>query len=437
MTDLTGAAEDLAAVLRDALPDVTFDMGRIVEKRLHGSISIYASRDEEALSPRRLREIHEGAKWGDKLLRRARQARVNMPESTRSRIAEALRELLDDYVDPESDTVGHAFPMRGDHGGAVKYERDGLYTHANVSSTKRLAEALAQGAAVAGCDRGAELVDGVGRWSTHVLPHLHRRSDNPRTGAVARSGDRARPAPKLQRRTPAAPSFPGKAVGYPVSRTDDRVGRRQDDARPVPTYRRNSTSRSARDPDTRGDAGDNLGWALARITHVGRRRPHLGRLRRVPGTVEWGGGCTRHLGPLKHRKAHTTSMTGVSTVEIHEHGVVNLCEKRLGQRLHELHRADPRTRVSVSRWRSAMGTVRGLADRFIDLRIALECLFLPRQPGPELKFRLAVNGAWFVGKSGTDRRKVWDTLRSAYDLASAAVHQGTVKDNKENRAVPR
>ena len=126
--------------------------------------------------------------------------------------------------------------------------------------------------------------------------------------------------------------------------------------------------------------------------------------------------------------------TGVSTVDIDESGVINLCEKRLGQLLHQLHRADARTRVSVSRWKSAMGPMGGLADRFIDLRIALECLFLHQQPGPELKFRLAVNGAWLVGESGTDRRQVWDTLRFAYDLASSAVHQGTVKDNKQNRA---
>ena len=435
MSDLTGAAENLGAVLRDALPDVTFDMGRIVEKRLHGSISIYASRDEEALSPRRLREIHEGAKWGDKLLRRARQARVNMPESTRSRIAEALRELLDDYVDPESDTVGHAFPMRGDHGGAVKYERDGLYTHANVSSTKRLAEALAQGAAVAGCDRVAELVTAwaggapMSYRTCTVIPITLARPLSPTPGIdlvpLPRSTDELPPRlPARERRWGA--QFLGQTIVSVDAKTTPALFRPTGE---TPQGALHATLI----PEVRLETiWDGLSLESRTLVDGGLTWDDYGEFRALSNEE---GGVRGALSHLEHWKGQTTSMTGVSTVEIHEHGVVNLCEKRLGQRLHELHRADPRTRVSVSRWRSAMGAVRGLADRFIDLRIALECLFLPRQPGPELKFRLAVNGAWFVGKSGTDRRKVWDTLRSAYDLASAAVHQGTVKDNKENRAV--
>ncbi len=63
----------------------------------------------------------------------------------------------------------------------------------------------------------------------------------------------------------------------------------------------------------------------------------------------------------------------------------------------------------------------------LDLRIALESLFLPEKPQQELKFRLAASGAWLVGEDPADRRRVWDSLRNAYDLASAAVHQGDVK----------
>ena len=155
---MTASSEGLKAVLRCSLPDVTFDIGRIVEKGPHGSVTSYANLDGEVFGPKKLREIYEGAKWGDKSLRQAWGARVNMPETTRSRILDALRELLGDYVDPESDTVGHAFPMGGDHGGASKYEGDGLYTHADVSSMKRLADVLARGAIVAGCDRVAELL---------------------------------------------------------------------------------------------------------------------------------------------------------------------------------------------------------------------------------------------------------------------------------------
>lgn len=80
-----------------------------------------------------------------------------------------------------------------------------------------------------------------------------------------------------------------------------------------------------------------------------------------------------------------------------------------------------------------MNKIRDRPDRFIDLRIALESLFLSQQPDQELKFRLAVSGAWFVGEDAADRRRVWDTLRSAYDLSSTAVHGGELNKKKNKK----
>ena len=122
--------------------------------------------------------------------------------------------------------------------------------------------------------------------------------------------------------------------------------------------------------------------------------------------------------------------TGVSTVELSGSGILELSEERIGSTLHALRCADERTRLAVSRWKMAKNHHRSLRDRFIDLRIALESLFLPQQPDQELKFRLAVSGAWFVGQDAADRRRVWDTLRTAYDLSSTAVHGGDMKKRK-------
>ena len=75
--------------------------------------------------------------------------------------------------------------------------------------------------------------------------------------------------------------------------------------------------------------------------------------------------------------------TGVSTLEVPDDEIRNPSEKSIGQLLRELQGANARTRVAVSRWKMAMNQIRGMPDRFIDLRIALESLFLPQQPGSE------------------------------------------------------
>ena len=73
-----------------------------------------------------------------------------------------------------------------------------------------------------------------------------------------------------------------------------------------------------------------------------------------------------------------------------------------------------------------------LLDRFIELRIALEALYLKDRAG-EMKFRLTTYGAWHLGGDLDERRKYHDTLRQTYDLASKAVHAGTLENTPENR----
>jgi len=74
------------------------------------------------------------------------------------------------------------------HGGATTYERDGLYTHEKVSSTKGPANVLVRGAAVAGCDREGVAWAGHrcrGRWTSAVSWIAWRRA---RTGLIVLEG---------------------------------------------------------------------------------------------------------------------------------------------------------------------------------------------------------------------------------------------------------
>lgn len=61
-------------------------------------------------------------------------------------------------------------------------------------------------------------------------------------------------------------------------------------------------------------------------------------------------------------------------------------------------------------------------DKFIDLRIALEALYLKGKGPGESTFRIATHGAWHLGTTPGERSRYFKTLRDAYRTASAAVH---------------
>ena len=88
--------------------------------------------------------------------------------------------------------------------------------------------------------------------------------------------------------------------------------------------------------------------------------------------------------------------------------------------------------IPIQRWASSKQEVGSLADKFIDLRIALESLFLS-ESGPELGYRLATHAAWYLGTTSEERQRHFRTLRDVYSVASTAVHTGTVEPNERNR----
>ena len=70
-----------------------------------------------------------------------------------------------------------------------------------------------------------------------------------------------------------------------------------------------------------------------------------------------------------------------------------------------------------------------IVDQLIELRIALEALYLKdftNERSQEMRFRLALFGAWHLGETFARRQAIRKTLRDAYDKASGAVHTGEV-----------
>ena len=68
-------------------------------------------------------------------------------------------------------------------------------------------------------------------------------------------------------------------------------------------------------------------------------------------------------------------------------------------------------------------------DLAIDLRIALESLFLDEGNNAELGFRLALRAAWYLGAEGHERTQIFDAIREAYNIGSKAVHTGEGYDD--------
>ena len=88
--------------------------------------------------------------------------------------------------------------------------------------------------------------------------------------------------------------------------------------------------------------------------------------------------------------------------------------------------------MAIGRWINSKRPQSTLADRFIELRIAFEALYLAGNRG-ELAFRLASYAAWQLGAGFEERREYFELVRRAYDRGSAAVHAGEVDSTPENR----
>lgn len=84
-----------------------------------------------------------------------------------------------------------------------------------------------------------------------------------------------------------------------------------------------------------------------------------------------------------------------------------------------------RLSIAIARWVQSKRDSAIFVDRFIDLRIALEALYLTDVSG-ESRFRVSSSGAWHLGGDFNRRRAHQKTLRDAYDLASKGVHAGEI-----------
>ena len=85
--------------------------------------------------------------------------------------------------------------------------------------------------------------------------------------------------------------------------------------------------------------------------------------------------------------------------------------------------------VAIKRWIGSKQQ-QSIEDKFIDLRIAFESLYLSSGFG-ELSFRLSTYCAWHLGSNTETRKKIFKAVRRLYKLASIAVHGRRIADKPD------
>ncbi len=148
----------------------------------------------------------------------------------------------------------------------------------------------------------------------------------------------------------------------------------------------------------------------------------------------WSQGEDR-LKPMRWKTLQEGSRIGAVTITPAD----DVCRQRLDpdqlrRVLEALGRADKTFRIAVGRWRRSKLPYVRPEDAYIDLRIALELLYLKdfaNEHSQEMRFRLALFGAWHLSANLDERRSIRKALRDAYDMASKAVHVGEVAGNEQ------
>ncbi len=165
--------QDLSELIASILEQTTFDMGRTEITHDFQIITHYSSRPEETISPERLRKIYERNRWGDEEYARARSADLIAPEQLMSQLADQLRLFLENYINPETDRIGHAFPINGRTTSQHSLVRGAREQHTEyVSSVDDFTKGIIKGATILGVEHVTHLLS---QWRLGN-PLAYRRS---------------------------------------------------------------------------------------------------------------------------------------------------------------------------------------------------------------------------------------------------------------------
>ncbi len=101
---------------------------------------------------------------------------------------------------------------------------------------------------------------------------------------------------------------------------------------------------------------------------------------------------------------------------------------KLKQNISEYTNNQDSLKIAINRWRESMRLSVGFWDQAINLRIALEALYLADiSNSGEFGFRLSSRCAWHLGKNLNEREEIFFLCRDFYGIGSKAVHGNNVR----------
>ena len=440
--------ESAEQIIDNILEQSQFDLGYVETVGGQPSRS-WASRPGDVISADELRQLllrkDPGALDPDGV----REARLICPEESISLLVEHLRVLLNDFVDTENDTLGHAFPKVSlDYASeATMLQADGLSAMSCITGLEALARALVKGSALVGSRTvGSLLADWVEGRPVQYRTCAVLNGINVKASLEPATGIRITPLPWSSDELPN--DLPFRASSAP----EDYLGRTiicVDTIATPPLFRpgpdgvRNPVQASSKciaDVDAVCEA---LALESDDFVDIAFQWNDYSELREVFPTRNsstWARAGSSLQSQLKPGWGKSVNFqTGVVTISPGDHPLSDMDESRLGHTIRALIEPKHRgTRISATRLIKSRDSHQGLVDQFVDLRMALEALFLKdftNEHSQEMRFRLALMGAWFLGQDFEDRRRIRNVLRDAYDTASGAVHTGNIAATDANRAL--
>ena len=422
--DLTPAAQRLRDAFLRSLADATFDIGRIEYQDAHETRYSFDARPEEVIGPDALANILRSSPED---AGRVLTARTLLVPTVRSDLADALRGIVAPHL--KSDSVASALPIPHDLKSLPTITEDRFHKHLNVSSFDHFLKWTLRCAVLLGADRAAQLLDS---WATGepfryrinvVVSMIIDRKLSPIPGLELLPLPLA--TDELPAFLPISPGTETRFLGQTLLVAEATV--QPAIFRPGQTLAKDLTSRLV------------CGCSLSAIAHIlsllagtpvvlGPQWDDYGELGSlIGGRVVLG---TAHDLPLSYGPHEIRG--SVTTLHPNDHEVSKLDETEIAVALSRVSGTNPRFLTGLSRWCSSQARDADLAARFIDLRIALEALFLDYRPQQEYRFRIPVSAAWLLGRDGPERRCIWKIIRDSYDLASSAVHTGSVQRTNDN-----
>ena len=416
-----------------------------VEIRSSGTRTSYAGRLDEVIEPSDLRKIVKANIWNDEFIA-VQSARPIVPTESHSELKELLRNVLHGYVDAETDTIGHAFPVNGRHPrGIESNEGGGLKKSVFVSQVGDVAYALVKGAAVLGAEYVTKLMTDwlqgkpleYGSYAVIGGIFIERHLE-PLDGVCIC------PLPRYSTKLPGnLPRLGSLAKGDYLGRT---VASLSTFANPVFLHPDEVDGENGIEIATASGLGfPQLCKALSLVenSHV---EPgffwndylELSAFSLSSSQSIWSYSSSGYSRSLPIGTSHRTDFeTDERTVVLPEESISNLDAKDLRDIIKALTGANSRElNLAIERWSRSKRSDSSLEDSFIDLRIALEALYLKdftNEHSQEMRFRLSLFGAWYLGTDLQERKRIRKTLRDAYDRASGVVHGGDLEFNDSNR----